>query len=108
LKIHISVDIIKINRLDRFDKDMIIKSCLKTKRVFICEESVQAGSIGVAISSLLSEANCLAITKFINIGETFGEIGTVYETYINHGLDSKDLASCVIDTINAESRSNNE
>lgn len=104
----ITAEIIKLNRLDKFDESIIINSVKSTGKLVVCEEAIQAGSVGESLSTLLLSLGLDFKVKLINFKNSFGEIGTVYETYKTHGLDFQNIASTVIDFIKSKEREDNE
>ena len=48
----IEADVIKINRLDSFDMQTVLKSAEQTGRVVILEDCVRAGSLGEYIAAV--------------------------------------------------------
>ena len=96
----INVELIKLNRLDKLDSSKIINSVSKTNRLIVCEDSIESGSIGESVLSLLMQSNVSVDSLLINFKNSFGEIGTVKDIYKKHGLDAKSIVSSIIDIIN--------
>ncbi len=88
-----SAEIVKINRLDDIDYKTIKESVLKTGCLIICEECVEAGGVGEAVSAFLTTNEITASVKLINFKNSFSEIGTVYQNYQLHGLDFSSIAT---------------
>ena len=91
----IDAEIIKINRLDRFDVDMLASSAKKTGRVFVIEDCVQSGSVGEFIGAELLGRGIGARTVLMNFKDSFSEVGTVDQNYSLHGIDAKSICESV-------------
>lgn len=86
----IYVEVINMHTIKPIDKEMIIKSAKKTKRVLTVEEHSVIGGLGSAVSEVLSE-NCPTFMKRMGINDTFGESGSANELIKKYGLDPEHI-----------------
>ena len=102
----ISAEVIKLNRLDKIDIELVKKSVSKTKCLIICEEYIESGSVGEAVSSMLAKSGLNILINLLNFKDTFAEIGTVSQNYEIHGLDYKNIANNAKSLINKKGDNN--
>jgi len=102
--IGISAEVIKINRLDEPDMDMIISSASKTRRLFVLEDCVRAGSIGECISACLVQTEVNVYVELLNFRDSFSEVGTTAQNYSLHGIDAQGVCATVMSAVKNESR----
>lgn len=102
----ISAEIVKINRLDLIDNNIIKESVSKTGCLVVCEEYVEAGGIGEAISAMLLTSGISTSVKLINFKDSFAEIGTVSQNYQLHGLSGEKIAATTKTLINEKGKIN--
>lgn len=86
----ICAEVINIHTIKPIDKEMIIKSAKKTRRVVTVEEHSIIGGLGSAVSEVLAEY-CPTSMKCIGINDTFGESGSAKELIIKYGLDPEHI-----------------
>ena len=86
----LSVEIINIHTIKPIDKDIIIKSALKTKHIITVEEHSIIGGLGSAVSEVLCEN---APTKLNRIGmqDCYGESGSATALLEKYELDAKGI-----------------
>lgn len=92
----IDAELIHVPFVKPFDKDTVIKSAGKTKFVVTVENHSIKGGIGSAVCEALSES---APTKVVRLGvnDCFGMSGTAGELMAHFGLDSKGIASKIVE-----------
>lgn len=87
----ISAEVINVSTIKPLDKDTIIKSASKTKKIVVAEEHSTIGGLGSAVSELLSEEYPVRIAK-VGIKDQFGRSGEPDELLKLYGLTSEDVA----------------
>ena len=85
------IDMISIKPIDI---NMIIKSSLKTRKVFTCEEHNIIGGLGSAVLETLEEKPGIFL-KRIGINDCFGESGLPDELFKKYGLSADEIARTV-------------
>jgi 1-deoxy-D-xylulose-5-phosphate synthase len=83
----ISVEVIKMNRIDKTDNDLIVESVMKTGFAVVCEDCIRAGSAGEAIAAMLAEKKIGCKVRLFNFGSSFAEVASVEEIFEEHGLN---------------------
>jgi len=86
----ISAEIINIHTIKPIDRELVVKSALKTGKVVTVEEHSIIGGLGSAVAEVLSEE---APTKMLRIGvrDTFGESGPALELIHKYELDAEGI-----------------
>jgi len=86
----ISAEIINIHTIKPIDRELVVKSALKTGKVVTVEEHSIIGGLGSAICDVLSEK---APTKVLKIGvnDVYGESGPALELIKKYGLDAESI-----------------
>lgn len=94
LKQDVSVEVINIHTIKPLDKNAVIESAKKTKRVITLEEHQINGGLGGAVAEVLSE-NCP--TRMIRMGmkDMFGESGEADELLVKYGMDKKAVIAAI-------------
>ena len=93
LKDHgISVELVKINRLDCFAMETIQASVKKTGRIIVVEDVVHQGGIGQYVLEHLAGEK-LVYYKLCNTGDRFLPHGDVQSIYRYCGIDSESIAA---------------
>ena len=82
----ISAEVIKLNRIDKTNDELIEESVRKTGLAVICEDCVQSGSVGEAVAAFLAGKKIICKVRLINFKSSFAEIGSIDEIYEEHGL----------------------
>ena len=82
----IDAEIINIHTIKPIDRELVVKSAMKTGKVVTAEEHSVIGGLGSAVAEVLSEE---APTKMLRIGvnDVFGESGPAKELIAKYGLD---------------------
>jgi len=91
----VSAEIIKLNRLDCPDYELLHTSVKKTGRLLIVEESAYEGSVGVRILAELALRGTAVKSKLINLGSGVVEHGSAAQLRNKLGMDADGiLAAC--------------
>ena len=85
-KDHIRAEVINIHTIKPIDRELIIQSATKTRKVVTEEEHSIIGGLGSAVAEVLSESVPVKV-KRIGIQDTFGESGPATELVAKYGLD---------------------
>lgn len=85
-KDHIRAEVINIHTIKPIDRELIIQSATKTRKVVTVEEHSIIGGLGSAVAEVLSESVPVKV-KRIGIQDTFGESGPATELVAKYGLD---------------------
>jgi transketolase len=86
----ISVEVINCHTIKPIDKNTIIKSAKKTKRVVTVEEHEVNGGLGSAVAEVLSQ-NYPVKMEIIGVPDKFGESGTAKQLLDKYGLNYKNI-----------------
>ncbi|MBR5422051.1 MAG: transketolase family protein [Lachnospiraceae bacterium] len=86
----IQADVINIHTIKPIDKDILVKTAQKTKKVFTAEEHSVIGGLGAAVAEVLSE-ECPTKMKRIGVYDVFGESGSAAALMEKYRLDGKGL-----------------
>lgn len=73
----VSTRVIDLHTIRPFDAETITKAAAETGRLLICENGRYPGGTGEMISALLFKEGISAKVDFINVGERFGEVGSL-------------------------------
>ena len=87
-----SAEIIKLNELSAYDRNVLYSSVQKTGAVLIAEDCVSAGCVGERIAADLLEAGKRPAFKAVNLGSRFIPHGKVDELYARYGIDGTAIA----------------
>lgn len=87
---NIDAEVINIHTIKPIDKESIIKSAKKTKKVISLEEHQISGGLGSAVAEVLIQ-NYPVKMKIIGIPDCFGESGSPEELLKLHGLDETNI-----------------
>ncbi len=91
----ISAEVISIPVVKPIDKDTIINSAKKTKRIFTVENHSIIGGLGSSVCEVLSENYPVPVTR-IGINDVFGQSGKAKELMNYYGLTSQKLTEKII------------
>ena len=92
----VSVELVKLNRLDAPDFDLIAASAGKTGAVFVAEDCAERGCLGTEIAAELRRRNIPAARLALaNLGNGVVAHGSVAELYRALGLDTEGMARAV-------------
>ena len=94
----ISAEVINIHTIKPLDKEIILKSVLKTRCIVSAEEHNYLGGLGESISRLLSVNDPLP-QEFVATQDTFGESGTPAQLMQKYGLNSEKIIQKVKEVI---------
>lgn len=92
----IECEVINVSSIKPLDRETIVNSAKKTRRVMTIEDHQVMGGMGSAISELLAREYPVPI-KFVGIPDRFGVSATVEDNYQLMGLDIESLKAAVID-----------
>lgn len=92
---HIKAEVINVATIKPLDKETILKSAKKTKKVITVEEHQIAGGMGSAIAELLSEEFPVQIAR-IGVNDTFGESGQPELLLEKYGLTAQHIVNKAI------------
>ena len=91
----INSEVINIHTIKPLDKDIILKSTLKTECLVSAEEHNYLGGMGESIAGVLAKHNPCPI-EFVATQDTFGESGTPSQLMAKYGLDKEAIVKKVL------------
>lgn len=91
----ISAEIINIHTIKPIDKELIIKSAMKTGRVVTVEEHSIIGGLGTAVCEVLAENEPVPLLR-IGIEDQFGKSGSAKELLHEYCLDAEGIYKKVV------------
>ncbi len=94
----ISVEIINCHTIKPLDKNTILKSLKKTKKLITLEEHQSTGGLGSAILEQVVSQYPVPV-KLIGVQDTFGESGKPEELWHKYKIDSEYIAQEIIKLI---------
>lgn len=101
LKNHgISADIINIHTIKPIDKETIIKSAMKTKKVIIAENHNIIGGLHSAVCEVLMQEGLSLPLKFIGINDVFGQVGKMEYLKKVYRMEAQNIVNSVLELIN--------
>lgn len=83
----ISLEVINCASIKPLDKNTILKSVEKTRRLITVEEHQMAGGLGSTVAELISQEFPIKM-KIMGMPDTFGESGTYAELLEKYGLNA--------------------
>jgi len=86
-KQNINAEVINMSTIKPIDKEMIIRTAEKTKRVVTAEDHNIIGGLGSAVAEVLAEQGLAKLTR-IGVKDVFGESGNPKELYKKYGLST--------------------
>jgi len=86
----VSAEIINLHTIKPLDREAIIRSVRKTKRVVTAEEHQILGGMGSAVAQVLG-AEFPAPMAFVGVKDKFGESGTPEELLEKYGMSAADI-----------------
>ena len=86
----INAEIINIHTIKPLDRELVVKSALKTGKVVTVEEHSVIGGLGSAVCDVLCEEAPRKVLK-IGINDVFGESGPALELIKKYGLDAEGI-----------------
>lgn len=87
----VEVEVVNVATLKPLDKEVIIKSAAKTKRVVVIEDHQVIGGLGSEVARLLISEGLSVQFKQIGMKDCFGESGNWRDLYRYYGLDKESL-----------------
>ncbi len=90
----VHAEVINMASVKPIDSDLIIRSCLKTRKVFTCEEHSIIGGLGSAVLEVLEEKTDIFL-KRIGLKDCFGESGLPEELFKKFGLSADKIVKTV-------------
>ncbi len=93
-----SCDVINCSTIKPLDKDTILKSAGKTKKVITVEEHQIAGGWGSAVCELLSENMPVPVTR-MGMKDSFGESGKYEELLEKYELNAKHIRKVITEML---------
>ena len=91
----ISAAVLKLPKIKPLELEEVFASVRQTGRLFIAEDTADAGCVAHPIISALAEAGIPALVRHRNTGDGFVVHGSVTELYRLCGLDAESLAQWV-------------
>lgn len=95
----ISCEVINMATIKPIDKDAIVKTASKTKKVVTLEEHSIIGGLGGAVAEVLAE-NCPTAMKRIGINDQFGQSADAKTLMKFYKLDSEGIYSTIKEWMN--------
>lgn len=92
----VECEVINVATIKPLDKDTLVASAKKTRKVITMEDHQRSGGMGSAVSELLSEF-CPVPIKRVGIDDRFGKSGEFSQVYKEMGLDRANLKKAVVD-----------
>lgn len=86
----ISAEIINIHTIKPIDRELIVKSASKTKKVVVVEEHSIIGGLGTAVCEVLAEEMPVKVLR-MGIKDEFGRSGPAKELIAKYGLDAESI-----------------
>ena len=84
----ISVELLNISTIKPLDKETLVRSVKKTKRVLTIEEHSVIGGLGGAVAEALGK-ECPTIIDYIGINDTFTDTGGYNELLEKHNISAE-------------------
>lgn len=95
LKKHkISVEIINCSTIKPLDKNTVLRSVKKTKKLITLEDHQKAGGLGSAVAEMLTQ-NYPVKTIMMGVDDTFGESGPADKLWDKYGLSKRHIINNV-------------
>ena len=88
----VSVEVIELCSIKPIDRELIVASANKTKKVVTVEEHNIIGGLGSAVSEILAEEGIAKLLR-IGVNDRFGKSGKAEEVLKMYGLDPESIAS---------------
>ncbi len=89
-------EVVKLNSLTAFDKEVLIRSLRKTGRLAVVEDCGNKGCVGQEIEALVQEAGIsLEYCRLYNCGDDFVPAGKVSQLYERCGITGAQVAHSI-------------
>ncbi|MEG2570469.1 MAG: 1-deoxy-D-xylulose-5-phosphate synthase [Clostridia bacterium] len=98
----ISCEIIKINKIAPLDISGVSKSVLKTKKLIVCEDCVNTGSVGERVLAGLEKANIQCKAVLLNTGDRFITNGETQKLWNFCGIDCSAICTAIMEVCGNE------
>ena len=95
LKDGVSAEVIKLNRLDKPCLSEVLSSVQKTKRLFVIEDCIEAGSVGEMLSAKCAEKGICAKISLLNFKDGNGGTGTCEQILDGYGISPQKIYDAV-------------
>ncbi|MGM0368195.1 MAG: transketolase family protein [Actinomycetota bacterium] len=95
----IDAEVINMHTIKPIDKELILKSSAKTKKVVTVEEHNIINGLGSAVSNILSTNNPVKLKK-IGVNDVFAKVGEYEEVMEYYGLTPPKIAESIRNFIN--------
>lgn len=92
------VEVINIHTIKPLDKETILRSVAKTKRVVVAEEHSIIGGLAGAVAELLAEERPTVLRR-VGMPDIFGETGEVVELMNKWGLTKKEIINKIMELL---------
>jgi len=96
----ISAEIINLSTLKPVDKEIILESSLKTKKVVSIEEHSVVNGLGGAVAEVLIRQNPVKM-KMIGVNDLFAVVGDYDEVMDHYGLSPQKISGSIMDFMKA-------
>ena len=83
----ISVELLNISTIKPLDKETLVRSVKKTKRILTVEEHSVIGGLGGAVAEVLGK-ECPTFIDYIGINDTFTDTGGYDELLLKHNISA--------------------
>ncbi len=90
----IEAEVLNLHTIKPLDREGILESVSRTRRVVTCEEHTVLGGVGSAVAELLVEEMPVPM-RMIGIRDSFGTSGSAEELVEHFGLDARHIAEVV-------------
>ena len=94
-KKNIDAEIINMSTIKPIDKELIVQSASKTKKVITAEDHNVIGGLGSATAEILAEKN-IAVLRRIGVQDVFGESGNPKDLYKKYGLTAENIVKTAV------------
>ena len=99
LKHGIKARVLDLHTIRPLDTETIMKAANDTGKLIICENGRYAGGVGEMISSYLIQHDLTPRIRFINVGDCFGEVGSLDYLSKRFGMTSDDICKKVFEIL---------
>lgn len=83
--------VIDLHTIRPLDEETILKAAKETGRMLICENGRYAGGTGEMIAAVLLKAGVPCKVDFVNVGERFGEVGSLDYLATTFGFKAENI-----------------
>lgn len=86
-----SARVLDLHTIMPFDTEAIEKAARETGRIIVCENGRYAGGVGEIVSCHLLQSGIPVRAGFINVGDRFGEVGSLEYLASAFGFTAEDI-----------------